>query len=75
MISEAEKRLRKLESERLRLDHELRCTREKIVMSERGKELIEARMKVKSRTYHFIFKWDSIMDPVIDIHVVLSGES
>lgn len=49
MISEAEKRLRKLESERLRLDHELRCTREKIVMSERGKELIEARMKVECR--------------------------
>lgn len=74
MIPEAEKRLRKLESERLRLDHELRCTREKIVMSERGKELIEARMKVKSRAYH-IFPRDSIMDPVIDIHVVLSGEA
>ena len=47
MTSEAEKRLRKLESERLRLDRELRSAREKIVMSERGKELLEARMKVQ----------------------------
>ncbi|CAL4170240.1 unnamed protein product, partial [Meganyctiphanes norvegica] len=36
--------------ERLRLDRELRSAREKIVMSERGKELVEARMKVKERT-------------------------
>ncbi|XP_053635724.2 differentially expressed in FDCP 6-like isoform X1 [Cherax quadricarinatus] len=49
-LREAEKRLRKLESERLRLDHELRSAREKIIMSERGKELLEARMKVKERT-------------------------
>ena len=38
--------LRKLEIERMKLDHELRTTREKIVMSERGKEIVEARMKV-----------------------------
>ncbi|KAK4319643.1 hypothetical protein Pmani_009427 [Petrolisthes manimaculis] len=49
-LREAEKQLRKLESERLRLDHELRNAREKIIMSERGKELLEARMKVKERT-------------------------
>ncbi|XP_071551138.1 uncharacterized protein [Panulirus ornatus] len=49
-LREAEKRLKKLESERLKLDHELRSAREKIIMSERGKELLEARMKVKERT-------------------------
>ncbi|KAK8398950.1 hypothetical protein O3P69_004214 [Scylla paramamosain] len=49
-LREAEKMLRKLESERLRLDRDLRSAREKIVMSERGKELLEARMKVKERT-------------------------
>ena len=30
----------------MKLDHELRTAREKIVMSERGKEIVEARMKV-----------------------------
>ncbi|XP_066954335.1 switch-associated protein 70-like [Macrobrachium rosenbergii] len=49
-LREAEKRLRKLEADRLRLDRELRSAREKIVMSERGKELLEAKMKVKERT-------------------------
>ncbi|KAB7502246.1 Switch-associated protein 70, partial [Armadillidium nasatum] len=49
-LEEAQKRLRKLELERQKLDRELRGAREKIVMSERGKELLEARMKVKERT-------------------------
>ncbi|XP_063586595.1 differentially expressed in FDCP 6-like [Penaeus indicus] len=49
-LREAEKKLRQLEADRLKLDHELRSAREKIVMSERGKELLEARMKVKERT-------------------------
>ncbi|KAK7072753.1 hypothetical protein SK128_010463 [Halocaridina rubra] len=49
-LREAEKRLRKLEADRLRLDRELRSAREKIVMSERGKEVLEAKMKVKERT-------------------------
>ncbi|RXG62028.1 hypothetical protein Avbf_03074 [Armadillidium vulgare] len=49
-LQEAQNRLRKLELERQKLDRELRGAREKIVMSERGKELLEARMKVKERT-------------------------
>ncbi|XP_076045538.1 uncharacterized protein LOC143027821 [Oratosquilla oratoria] len=49
-LREAEARLRALEKDRLKLDRELRSAREKIVMSERGKELLEAKMKVKERT-------------------------
>ena len=44
--SDAEKKLKDLEKDRLKLDRELRMAREKIVMSERGKEVIETRMKV-----------------------------
>ncbi|XP_018012751.1 mitogen-activated protein kinase kinase kinase kinase 4 [Hyalella azteca] len=46
-LREAEARLKALDSDRRRLDEELRAAREKIVMSGRGKQLLEAKMKVQ----------------------------
>ncbi|KAF2355770.1 hypothetical protein FHG87_013477 [Trinorchestia longiramus] len=46
-LREAESRLKSLDGDRRRLDEELRAAREKIVMSGRGKQLLEAKMKVQ----------------------------
>uniref|UniRef100_A0A6A7G0T8 Mitogen-activated protein kinase kinase kinase kinase 4-like n=2 Tax=Hirondellea gigas TaxID=1518452 RepID=A0A6A7G0T8_9CRUS len=46
-LREAETRLKILDNDRRRLDEELRAAREKIVMSGRGKQLVEAKMKVQ----------------------------
>jgi len=46
-LREAEQRLKSLDGERRRLDEELRAAKEKIVMSGRGKQLLEARMRVQ----------------------------
>lgn len=43
---EAEERLRQLEEERLQLDRELNSARDKILISEKSKELLEAQLRV-----------------------------
>ncbi|XP_063223560.1 differentially expressed in FDCP 6 homolog [Bacillus rossius redtenbacheri] len=45
-LQEAEARLRQLEEERLRLDRELGSAQDKITISERSKEVLEARLRV-----------------------------
>nr|CAD7260453.1 unnamed protein product [Timema shepardi] len=42
----AEGRLKQLEEERLQLDRELNAARDKITISERSKEVLEARLRV-----------------------------
>jgi hypothetical protein len=43
---EAEERLRQLEEERLQLDRELNSARDKILVSEKSKEVLEAQLRV-----------------------------
>nr|CAD7394255.1 unnamed protein product [Timema cristinae] len=45
-LQEAEGRLKQLEEERLQLDRELNAARDKITISERSKEVLEARLRV-----------------------------
>nr|CAD7568709.1 unnamed protein product [Timema californicum] len=46
VVHEAEGRLKQLEEERLQLDRELNAARDKITISERSKEVLEARLRV-----------------------------
>jgi len=48
VFAEAQERLEKLEAERLHLDHELGIAREKVMSSEKSKEVLEAKLRVST---------------------------
>ena len=69
--AEAERRLREMEEERMKLDEELKRHREKARRVNIGQEVLEAKIKVGRSMFFFSFFLKNIIVPVYHPHEFL----